>query len=112
MSNRLRVLRKEKNLTLRELSAIVNISYSNIAMLERGERNFTADTVKSFAEFFNVSSDYLLGLSDIRNASQSSNTLNVDSVDVEILNTIKELNEKDKDDLLKIIKFMKIKGEL
>jgi transcriptional regulator with XRE-family HTH domain len=112
MSNRLRVLRKEKHLTLRELSEIVNISFSNIAMLERGERNFTADTVKSFAEFFNVSSDYLLGLSDIRNAQITTQTINVDSVDVEILNEVKELQNKDKEDLLKIIKFMKIKGEL
>lgn len=39
MSNRLRDLRKEKRLTLRDLAEKVNISYSNIAMIERGERN-------------------------------------------------------------------------
>ena len=110
--NRLRELRKEKHMSLRDLSEKVLIDYSALCKVENGKRNLTDIDIKVLTEFFNVSSDYLLGLSDIRNASQSSQTLNVDSVDVEILNTIKELNEKDKDDLLKIIKFMKIKGEL
>ena len=112
MGNRIRELRKEKHMSLRDLAMELNMSFSNIATIERGDSQLREDTTKLFADYFNVSSDYLLGLSDIRNASQSSQTLNVDSVDVEILNTIKELNEKDKDDLLKIIKFMKIKGEL
>lgn len=66
MSNRLRDLRKEKRLTLRDLAEKVNISYSNIAMIERGERNFTSDSLIIFSNFFNVSTDYLLGKTMIR----------------------------------------------
>lgn len=65
-TNRIRKLRLEKGLTLRELSEELNISYSNIAMLERGERNLTSDTLAIFSRYFNVSTDYLLGLSDDR----------------------------------------------
>ena len=61
--NNLRKLRKSKNLTLRELSEEVNISYSNIAMIERGERKYTSDTLKIFSDYFNVPTDYLLGIS-------------------------------------------------
>ncbi len=71
MSNRLRDLRKEKRLTLRDLAEKVNISYSNIAMIERGERNFTSDSLIIFSNFFNVSTDYLLGKTNDKNISLS-----------------------------------------
>lgn len=66
MQNRLRQLRKEKGLTLREMANQINMSFSNIATLERGETQLREDTTKLFADFFNVSSDYLLGLTDKR----------------------------------------------
>lgn len=113
MSNRLRELRKERKLTLRELSAFVNISYSNIAMLEREERNFTADTLKIFADFFNVSSDYLLGLSDVReNVAINNYTEHLEGIDIEILNDIKSLDDKTREDLKTILKYLKNKGDL
>jgi len=113
MSNRLRELRKEKQLSLRELGEILNISYSNIAMIERGERNFTADTVAIFANFFNVSSDYLLGLSDQRE-SINANTYHerLDGIDFEIIEDIKSLDDDAKQDLKTILKYLKNKGEI
>ena len=113
MGNRLRELRKERNLTLRELSVLVNISYSNIAMLEREERNFTADTIKIFADFFNVSSDYLLGLSDVReNVAINNFTEHLEGIDIEILKDIKSLNDKAKEDLKTILQYLKNKGDI
>jgi transcriptional regulator with XRE-family HTH domain len=113
MANRIRELRKERNMSLRDLAVELNMSFSNIATIERGESQLREDTTKLFADYFNVSSDYLLGLSDNRNNAQiTKNPTNLDGVEIEILNEVKELQNKDKEDLLKIIKFMKIKGEL
>ena len=70
---RLKELRIEKRLTLRELADKLNMSYSNIAMIERGERNLTSDSLKSFCDFFDVSSDYLLCLSNQRNGIKTNN---------------------------------------
>lgn len=70
---RLKELRIEKRITLRELADKLNMSYSNIAMIERGERNYTSDSLKSFCDFFNVSSDYLLGLSNQQNGIKTNN---------------------------------------
>ena len=112
MNNRLRQLRKEKGLTLKELAEQLNMSFSNIAMIERGERNYTFETAKMFADFFNVSSDYLLGLSDQRNSTSNTYHERLDDVDIEILNDIKNLSDKDKEDLKTIIKYLKVKGEL
>lgn len=63
--NRLRELRKQKGLSLRELAEKVNMSYSNIASIERGEVQLNENTTRIFTEFFNVSADYLLGNSDL-----------------------------------------------
>ena len=113
MANRIRELRKERNMSLRDLAVELNMSFSNIATIERGESQLREDTTKLFADYFNVSSDYLLGLSDTRNSVQiTSHPTNLDGVEIEILNEVKELDQKDKDDLLKIIKILKIKGEL
>src|SRR5690554_897018 len=60
--NRLRELRKKKNLTLRDLSDILNISFGQLGKLERGESLMSSEQIKLFTNFFNVSADYLLGL--------------------------------------------------
>ena len=111
--NRLRQLRKEKHMSLRDLADKVLIDYSALCKVENGKRNLTDIDIKVLTEFFNVSSDYLLGLSDTRNSVQiTSHPTNLDGVEIEILNEVKDLDQKDKDDLLKIIKILKIKGEL
>lgn len=66
---RLRLLRKEKKLTLEELSEKVNISYSQIAKFERGDSLMNSDQSKMFADFFGVSVDYLLGIDSLPKGS-------------------------------------------
>lgn len=66
MSNRIRELRNEKRLSLRQLADDVNMSFSNLGSIERGEVQLREDTAKIFSKYFNVSTDYLLGLSDDR----------------------------------------------
>lgn len=65
-ANRLKLLRNEKNLTQAEFAKIIKVAPSTIGMYERGSREPNIDTIKVMANFFNVSSDYLIGLTDIR----------------------------------------------
>ena len=63
---RFKLLRKEKNLTQEQLS---NMFFTTKASISRYESNIHVpeiDTLKKYAEFYNVTIDYLLGLSDIR----------------------------------------------
>lgn len=92
---RLKELRIEKRLTLRELADKLSMSYSNIAMIERGERNFTSDSLKSFCDFFDVSSDYLLGLNTTHPKDELTDKLH---------NTIDKLNKGNKEFILKLAK--------
>jgi len=64
--NNLRALRNDKNLTLRELSQKVSVNYVTLGKLEREETSFNNDYIRILSDFFNVSADYLLGLSKIK----------------------------------------------
>lgn len=62
----LRELRRERKLSLRQLGELVNIDYSEISKMERGERGLNDQTLIAFADFFQVSTDYILGRTDKR----------------------------------------------
>lgn len=61
---RLRELREEKKLTQKELAAILNVTRSSIGQYENGEVDLSTDLLYKYAEFFNVTTDYLLGKSN------------------------------------------------
>ena len=63
-SERLKELRIEKNLCQRELSKLVGYSQPAIARWEKNLQIPNIDVLIVFAKFFNVSTDYLLGLVD------------------------------------------------
>jgi transcriptional regulator with XRE-family HTH domain len=54
-------LRMAKGLSQRELAKAFNIAPSTIAMYETGQRSPDTDTIKIIADYFNVSTDFLLG---------------------------------------------------
>lgn len=72
-SKRLKKLRQEKNLTMDNLCDDINSRYpqltinkSMISRWESGEHDPTLGNVKYLSLYFNVSSDYLAGLTDDR----------------------------------------------
>lgn len=71
--NRLKELRCEKDLTQTELAEIFNISQQAVSHYEKEFRDIDSSLVKEFSNFFNVSTDYLLGVSDVRNTINDSN---------------------------------------
>lgn len=67
--NRLKELRTNKGLTLKELSDELNknnvkISADSLAKYERGDRNPKIDKWQALADFFDVSVGYLQGIKD------------------------------------------------
>lgn len=61
---RIRNLREDRDLTQNELGAQVNMTQRKISYIERGKYEPSIDDIVSLCKFFNVSSDYLLGLND------------------------------------------------
>ena len=64
LGQRLRLLRHERKLTQEALGKILGVGKTAISQYEKGTRKPDADMLKRMAEFFNVSADFLLGLTD------------------------------------------------
>lgn len=64
LSNNLKFLRKEKKLTQSELANQLGIVPNAYQKYEYGTREPNLSTVKKIANFFNVSTDFLLGNDD------------------------------------------------
>lgn len=62
---RLKECRKEKGLTQKELAALLEISSTCYAGYEQGYREPDLKTLKKISLYFEVPTDYLLGLEDI-----------------------------------------------
>jgi HTH-type transcriptional regulator, competence development regulator len=62
---RVRFLRKKRNMTQKDLADVFNLSESTIGMYERDEREPSFEFVRQLADFFNVTTDYLLGRTDL-----------------------------------------------
>lgn len=62
--DRLKELRKQAKLQQKELGEQIGLSANAISMMETGNRETTFEKLVSLAEFFHVSTDYLLGITD------------------------------------------------
>ena len=63
---RLRSLRQEKKVKQREMGELLGMTLRNYQRFEHGEINVPALTLCTLADYFGVSTDYLLGRSDKR----------------------------------------------
>ena len=61
LGERLKKLRKERNLTQIQLAAELNVANATIAMWETNKRTPDLKTVHRLADFFGVTTDYLAG---------------------------------------------------
>jgi transcriptional regulator, cro/CI family len=67
LGDRIRKLRESRNMTQTELSEILGMkSYTTVSKWEKNENFPKGKDLKKLAEIFNVTSDYLLGLSDTK----------------------------------------------
>ena len=70
LPERLKLLRLEIKLTQKEIAEKLGISQQAYAVWETGKRNPNQKTLNILSDFFNVSTDYLLGNTDIKNQKQ------------------------------------------
>lgn len=64
-SNRIRELREAKSLSQDQLAEKLNVTKQAISQYERGVRKPSVPMLEALCDFFNVSSDYLLGKDDV-----------------------------------------------
>lgn len=62
--NRLKELRTAKGMTIRQLGTALGMGHTHITQIENGHRNFTTAFLRKTCEYFGVSTDYMLRLTD------------------------------------------------
>lgn len=90
--DKLRRLRKEKNLTQKQLADRIGVKNSVISFYEMGDRIPSPEVIKKLAVALHVSADYLLGI-------ESSETMDVSGLDTRdkalvrsLIDTLREKN--------------------
>lgn len=90
--NRIKQLRNEKNINQDVLAKLLGLEIAGISKLETGRVPLKDEYIVKLAEYFGVSTDYLLGKSDIRKAE----AINIDDADIAFYNGVKGLNDTNK----------------
>lgn len=65
LNERIRQVRIINKLTAKEFGEIFNISLSSVSLYESGRRTPSIDLIIKISDHFNISTDYLLGITDI-----------------------------------------------
>ena len=71
MLDRLLELRKARNITQQRLAVDLGIDQASISSYESGKYLPTGEVLVQLANYFGVSTDYLLGLSDVKGATKT-----------------------------------------
>jgi len=69
-SARVRSLRKEAGLSQKELGQSIGLTLQALSDIENGRRTTTFEKLYALADYFNVSTDYLLGRTDRKKADE------------------------------------------
>lgn len=91
---RLKELREEQRLNQEGLALKLNLSQSTISAYEIGDRVPDLDTLIAIANIFDVSLDYLVGLSDLKQQIRQSD---LSPTELEHLHTYRQMSDCDKE---------------
>lgn len=104
---KLRQLRKEKELSQDELSEKINVDGRHISRYENGRFMPSADVIVKIAEVFNVSIDYLLFEDGPRTPLKYKNKELIEKI-----KSLENITERDKETLINIIDAISARNQL
>lgn len=91
---KLKRLRSEKELTQKELSSLLGLTRATISSYERCALYPSVEALISICQFFNVSADYMLGLSDTNTFDTSYLTDQQELIIRALLDEFREKNNR------------------
>lgn len=74
--NRIRELRKNHNLSQETFSTIFGTTQQAVSRMENSAYDIPTDLLVRMADFFNVTTDYILGLSDVKRNPRGQTRMN------------------------------------
>ena len=101
-------LRKEKGLGQKELSALLNLSVGTISNYENSVHAPDLNTLCRLADYFEVTTDYLLGRTDYRCPLEALKDYVVSDYTVcKVVNTILSFDSEKRNSVLMYLDYMK-----
>lgn len=91
LGDKIRKLRKTKDISQEKLAEILNVHITNIGRYETNKQSPSAETVRKLAEYFDVTTDYLL-------FEESKNISTTKIRDKELLGQFEKVEEMETDD--------------
>ncbi len=91
--NRLKLLREDNALRQSDIANLLNISSVAYSYYENEKRDIPTNILKTLADYYKVSIDYILGKSDIRSPKE----VDMNDVDIAFADGIKGLNNANKE---------------
>jgi len=100
IGERLKNLRNERSISQPELGKIIGVSQQSISCYENYTRDPDTETLKKIAQYFDVSTDYLLGKTDVRNPEKELQT------EKELVKKFRMLSSGNKENLLNYLDYL------
>lgn len=104
---KLKELRENLGLSQRALAVKLGVSQSTIGMWESNQREPNFKTIEQLANFFDVTTDYLLGRTDNKKPVLDSDNIGYDDFTYAMHNESRDLTDEDKEMLLDMAKMLK-----
>lgn len=108
MKSRIKELRKKRGLMQQRLASELGITQQMLSRYERDVTLIKVDVLKKIAKYFNVTTDYLLGISDVKRDLQRQMNMN-ETLDeyYDLVEVYKELDPYDQEMIWSIIQVVK-----
>lgn len=108
MKSRIRQLREKRGLMQQRLASELGITQQMLSKYERDVTVIKVDVLKKIAKYFNVTTDYLLGISDVKRDLQKQMKMN-ETLDeyYDLVEVYKELDPYDQEMIWSIIQAVK-----
>lgn len=112
MKSRIKQLREKRGLIQEILAAELGITQQMLSKYERDVTLIKVDILKKIATYFNVTTDYLLGVSDVKRDLQRQMKMN-ETLDeyYDLIEIYKDLDSYDKEMIWSIMQTVKKVGE-
>lgn len=112
MESRIKQLREKRGLIQEILAAELGIAQQMLSKYEKDVTLIKVDILKKIAAYFNVTTDYLLGVSDVKRDLQRQMKMN-ETLDefYDLVEVYKELDSYDKEMIWSIIQTIKKTSE-
>lgn len=107
LENRLKILRKENKYTQEDVAKKLGLTKSAYGYYEQGKTVPDAHTISKLANIFDVSTDYILGLTDEKNPKKEIN--NATTIAAHRLGDIEQLPDDAIDEINNYIDLMRLK---